>query len=285
MVGVAPQRVAIGAAASPLVGLVAASIPDGSRVLVAEGDFTSVLFPFAAQQHRGVQVREVPLDRIVESIDDTVDLIAVSAVQSADGRMIDVAALSRAAAAHNARVLLDVTQAIGWLPLDLHGIDYAVCAAYKWLLCPRGVAFLAVRPDRLEQITPHSAGWYAGEDIWESIYGLPLRLADDARRLDTSPDWFAWVAAAHTLDWFADQDLDAIYRHNIALADAFLVGLGSDPQGSAIVSIDTPGAPQALAAAGVATAVRGGRVRASFHLYNDDHDVAAAVTALRNAQG
>jgi selenocysteine lyase/cysteine desulfurase len=282
--GVAAQDVAIGSAVSSLVGLIAGSVPDGTRVLVAEGDFTSVLFPFAAQRHRGVQVREVPLECIVESVDDTVDLIAVSAVQSADGRMIDVPALTSTAAAYGARVLLDVTQAIGWLPLDLSAVDYAVCAAYKWLLCPRGVAFLAVRPDHLASVTPHSAGWYAGRDIWASIYGMPLRLADDARRLDTSPDWFAWVGAAHTLDWLAEQDLAAICRHNLALADSFVAGLGNASQRSAIVSIDVPGASDALARAGVASAVRGGRVRASFHLYNNDEDVAATVAALSDAR-
>jgi len=31
------------------VGLIAAALPTGARVLVAEGEFTSVSFPFAAQ--------------------------------------------------------------------------------------------------------------------------------------------------------------------------------------------------------------------------------------------
>jgi selenocysteine lyase/cysteine desulfurase len=146
------------------------------------------------------------------------------------------------------------------------------------------VAAVPTRPDHLASVTPHSAGWYAGRDIWASIYGMPLRLADDARRLDTSPDWFAWVGAAHTLDWLAEQDLAAICRHNLALADSFVAGLGNASQGSAIVSIDVPGASDALARAGVASAVRDGRVRASFHLYNNDEDVAAAVAALSDAR-
>jgi selenocysteine lyase/cysteine desulfurase len=281
LAGVGADQVSIGSSVSSLAGLVAASIPDGTRVLLAEGDFTSVLFPFAAQQGRGVTVRAVPLEHVVDAVDDTVDLIAVSAVQSADGRLVDVPALTAAAAVHDARVLLDVTQALGWLPVELSTVDYVVCAAYKWLLCPRGVAFLAVRPDRLESITPHAAGWYAGADIWNSIYGLPLRLSDDARRLDTSPDWFAFVGAVHSLELLAAQDMAAVRAHNVTLANAFLAGLGERPRDSAIVSIDVPGAAESLAAARVSTAVRGGKVRASFHLYNDDVDVAAAVAALR----
>jgi hypothetical protein len=85
-------------------------------VLCAEEDFTSVLFPFLADPR--LSVRTVPLDRLVNSIDDGVDLVAVSAVQSADGRVIDLDALARLAASAGARTLLDLTQSAGWLPID-----------------------------------------------------------------------------------------------------------------------------------------------------------------------
>ena len=49
---------------------------------------------------------------------------------------------------------------------------------------------------------------------------------------------------------------------------------------SAIVSTDVPGAADKLAAAGILAAVRAGSLRASFHLYNTDDDVDAALTAL-----
>ena len=48
--------------------LVAAALPDGARVLAAEGDFTSLLFPFATHAGRGVSVTTVPLDRLADSI-------------------------------------------------------------------------------------------------------------------------------------------------------------------------------------------------------------------------
>ncbi|WP_308209167.1 hypothetical protein [Actinoallomurus purpureus] len=66
----------------------------------------------------------------------------------------------------------------------------------------------------------------------------------------------------------------------IALADRFLAGLGLPPTGSAIVSVDVPGAAERLAAAGVRAAVRDGRLRAAFHLYTTDADVDLALNAL-----
>lgn len=278
--GVTPGDVAVGSTVSAFVGLVAAALPDGATVLVAAGDFTSVLFPLLAQQGRDVRVREVPLGELIAAVGDGIDLVAVSAVQSADGRVIDVDALRQAAGAHGVRVLLDITQAAGWLPLDVSSIDYVVCSGYKWLLAPRGVAFLAVRPDRRDSLIPHSAGWYAGADVWASIYGSPLRLAADARRFDISPAWFCWVGAAYSLELLAGIGVDAIHAHDRALADAFRQGLGLPPGDSAIVSLALSGEQASRLRRIARLASRAGRARASFHLYNDLDDVQRAVAAL-----
>jgi len=189
LVGVSSDRVAIGNQVSTFSGLVAAALPDGARVLAAEEDFSSVLFPFLAHADRGVRVETVPLDRLVEAIRPGVHLVAVSAVQSADGRIVPggLEGFASAAAEHGCLTYVDATQAVGWLPFDAGRFDFVSCATYKWLLSPRGTAFGVVRPERLDTVRPLYAGWYAGDDPWTSIYGSPLRLAKDARRLDISP--------------------------------------------------------------------------------------------------
>lgn len=278
--GLDPERVAIGSTVSELVGVVAAALPDAASVVVAEGEFTSVTFPFLAHADRGVQVTEVPLEEIPAAAGGA-DLVAVSAVQSADGRPVDLASLLAAAAAAGTRVLLDTTQSCGWLPLDCSAVDYVVCAGYKWLLCPRGTAFLAGTEEALAQLRPLSAGWYAGDDPWTSIYGLPLRLAGSARGLDISPAWFSWVGAAASLELLAGLDTASVHAHDTGLADTFLDRVGLPPQGSAIVTLDADeDVVERLSRAGVRTAMRAGRVRASFHLYNDLSDVELAATAV-----
>src|SRR4051794_25259193 len=57
LIGIPADRIAAGPQVSYFVGLVAASLKPGSTVLVADGDFTSLLFPFAAAP--GVRVRSV----------------------------------------------------------------------------------------------------------------------------------------------------------------------------------------------------------------------------------
>ncbi|WP_098957890.1 aminotransferase class V-fold PLP-dependent enzyme [Pseudonocardia sp. N23] len=278
LVGVGADRVAIGTAASQLLGPIAAAVPDGARVVVAEREFTSVSFPFAVQAGRGVTVTEVPPDRLVEAAAEA-DVVAVSVVQSADGRIADLDGLRAVRERHGTRVVLDVTQAAGWLPLSLAWADVVVGSGYKWLLAPRGTAWMALRDD--VEAVPHLAGWYASEDPWTGVYGLPPQLAADARAFDVSPAWTCQVGAAGSLPWLAGLDMAAVHAHCTRLADALRVALGTAPTGSAIVSVAAPGAIGRLAAAGVAASARAGGARVSFHLYNTADDLDRAVAALR----
>jgi selenocysteine lyase/cysteine desulfurase len=281
--GVDPGDVAVGAAVSGFAGLVAAALPAGARVLCAEGDFTSVLFPFLAQERRGVHVELVPLERLAEALDARHDLVAVSAVQSADGRIADLDALAAAAAHHGVRTFLDTTQATGWLAVDCARFDYTACAGYKWLLSPRGTAYFTLRPERREELVPHAAGWYAGEDVPNSYYDAPLRLAHDARRFDLSPAWLNWVGAAPALALLEDVGIDAIHAHDVGMAARLREGLGLEPYPSAIVSFSgaAPDTAEQLRAAGVMAAGRGGALRLSCHLYTTEREVDLALEVLK----
>lgn len=269
LVGVDPGTVAIGHQVSPLVGLIAASIADGSQVLTATDEFTSLTFPFAAQESRGLRVREVPLDELADAIDDSVDLVAVSAVQSATGAVADLDAVAEAADRHGARVLLDLTQAAGWLPVDATRFAYTVCGTYKWLLSPRGTAFLTIREDVLDSIVPAQAGWYAGEQPWESIYGLPLRLAADARRFDVSPAWFLWAGTNASLAFLERIGIEELHRHALEVEAAFATAAGLEPGGSAIRSLEADEAVSRLMAdIDAVGSIRAGRLRLAFHVNN-----------------
>ncbi|MGF1646824.1 MAG: aminotransferase class V-fold PLP-dependent enzyme [Kineosporiaceae bacterium] len=286
LVGTTADRVAVGSHVSVFAGLVAASVPDRAEVVTVAGDFTSIVFPLLAQAGRGVGVREVPLDEVARAVTDRTALVAVSAVQSADGRVADVAAITTAARDHGARVLLDVTQAAGWLPLDLADVDHAVCGGYKWLLAPRGTCFFTTTPEAAARLVPHAAGWYAGQDPWLSIYGGPLRLADDARRFDVSPAWHCWVGQAPALELLAEVGVERLHGHALGLANRFRAGVGLASGDSAIVSLAAAAAAgPALAAAGITASVRAGRLRLSFHVHNTAADADRAAEVLAGLVG
>lgn len=280
LVGVPAEDVAVGSAVSQLLAPVAAALTPGATVVVPEIEFTSNLFPWLVQAERGVRVRTVPLDRLVDAIDADTDLVAFSLVQSADGTVAAYDRIVAAARAHDALVVVDATQACGWLPFDAGLADVVAVGAYKWLMAPRGAAFAYLAPALRDRLRPDAAGWCAGRDVPASYYGPPLRLATDARRFDISPAWFSYVGAAPALELLAEVGLPAIRAHNVALANRFLTGLGRPAGHSAIVTVEVPGAQEQLEAAGVRAAVRAARVRASFHLYSTTADVDLALNVL-----
>jgi len=282
LVNVPSGQVAIGSQTSVMAGLIAASVPDGAEVLCVDGDFSSMVFPFLGQAHRGVTVRHVPLGELAGSITANTWLVAWSLVQSATGAIADADAIVAAATRNGAYTLCDTTQAAGWMPVDASTFDATVCHSYKWLCAPRGAAFLTVSTRFGARLNPAQAGWYAGESPWASCYGPEMNLAADARRFDVSPAWPAWVGAEPAIELFRSLDLGAVRAHTVALGDALCDGLDMDRLGQALVSWPDAGGRdfERLTQAGLVTSGRAGRVRVAFHLWNDEDDVADALSAL-----
>lgn len=277
LVGLPADRVAVGSAVSTHVGLISASLPAGSEVLCPEGEFASVINPFVVRDD--LKVRFAPLESLAEAVGPDTALVALSAVQSADGRAADLAAVRAATTAHGARMLVDASQAAGWLPFDASPYDYTVTAGYKWLLASRGVSYLTVSEEAQDALTPLHAGWVALADMWDAIYGPLRELAHGARRFDESPAFLAYHAAEPSLALLERIGIDAVHAHDTALAARYRTGLarlGHEPVPGASPIVSVPGLAarqDALLAAGISTSARAGTLRASFHLYNTEADV------------
>ena len=281
LVGVAPGRVAIGSQTSVLTSLVAAAVPDGAEVLIPDGDFSSIEFPFL--NHPGIRTRVVPLAALADAITEQTWLVAFSHVQSATGVVADLDAIVEAAARVGAYTFCDVTQAAGVAPVDASRFDVTVCHTYKWLCSPRGVAFMTLSERFDPLLTPLQAGWYAGEDPWTNVYGPTMSLAADARRFDVSPAWQAWVGAEPAIALFASLDLAEVWAFTSGLGDALCDAVGIPQQHQAIVTWpDASGDDiRRLIEAGIRISGRAGRLRASFHLWNDLSDVEAVARVVR----
>jgi selenocysteine lyase/cysteine desulfurase len=283
IVGIDAANVALLPAASVGVGIVAASLPPNARVLVAENEFTSLLFPLLVAQQHGATVAEVPIGRLAERVDPATDLVAFSLVDMQTGTVAPAADIVARARAAGARVLMDATHGIPFVDPLATSADFVVCAAYKHLLCPRGTAFLTVRDDRIPELRPWNANWRAADDPYARYVGGPLTLADTAARFDTSMAWHLWVGAAASLglidQWRRNGVLDAVLGTTAELADR----LGVAPTGSSIVAVpvaDMDAAREALARKRVKAGVHTTAVRLSCHAYTTPEDIDRAVDVL-----
>lgn len=298
----AADSVALVSSVSFAAATVATSLPHG-RVVVGSNEFRSNYFPWIALRDRGFDVVDVPAnddgivptDVLAGEIDGRTVLVAVSLVQSANGFRADLSRLIDAAREHGARVFVDACQSLGALRFDAatSGADYVTTHGYKWLLGPRGAAWLYVRPDRIDELRPLGPNWKTPEDPYADYYGGPLEYPKTARKLDVSLVWFSWPGARAALDLLLDLDPQEVETRCLDLAAIFREG--AEQQGfrvvpqevpSQIVAVTVPdpeGLQGRLNDHQVKAAVRGGFLRLGFHAFNTEDDVQTALKALGSA--
>ena len=287
LIGAAPARVALMPGVSVGSGLVAADLKPGDRAVVAGAEFTSVLFPLLVARQRGVDVVEVDdVDRLVEAITPGTKLVALSLVQMQTGRVLPISEVVDRAEAVGAQVLLDATHGVPFVPLDdvIDRIDYVAVAAYKHLLCPRGVAFLVVRDDHVGRLPPILANWRSSDAPYSHFYGGPLALAEGAAQYDVSFGWITWLGAAASLKLLVEWQAAGALEEPVALARSLADRLGIDWGGGTLVCPPIDDADRVRAALTehrIKASFRGTAVRLSTHVYNDEADLDKAVAAIR----
>lgn len=306
LLGAAPEGVALHPSVSTAAAQIASGLPversgRAANLVVGESEFRSNLYPWLAQAARGLEVRVLPFHRgtlrieeLEQCIDDDTVLCAVSSVQSSNGFRIDLERLSACCRRHGAWLAVDATQSAGALCLPLELCDFVFVTAYKWLLAPRGSAFLYVRPELVGEFEPLAPGWKTPPDPYAGYYGPPLELSDTASRFDVSVAWSIVRATAVALDYVRTIGPEEIEPRVLGLAQRFRDGareLGltlpfGDEHGSQIVGLSVPDADvlaTKLEEARVRAAVRDGYLRVSFHLFNDEQDVGRVLEVLRAA--
>jgi selenocysteine lyase/cysteine desulfurase len=291
ILGLPSEDIALEPAVSVAAAIVMSSIGSGDEILAPRDEFASILLPaLAAAKHRGATVRRVEFSALPDSISERTALVLSSHVRSNDGRVQDIDALGAAAARAGARVLLDATHSAGVLPIDAarRGIHYVVAAAYKHLLCPRGVAFLGISSSHLSDLVPIAASWRAARRPYDYYYGPELSdLALTAARYDVSLAWHSWLGAAESLTFLRSIPERARREWCVGLTDELADQLGVRPTGSSVLALrvrDAAAARNELEANGVRCSGRGESLRLSFHLYNDADDVAAVARLLSKLQ-
>lgn len=110
--------------------------------------------------------------QILESISDDTILVALGSVHWTDGTRFDLEGISKRAREKDALFVIDGTQSVGALPLDINSIqpDALICAGYKWLMGPYGTS-LGYFGERLLDGSPLEEGWIVRKNS-ENFGGL-----------------------------------------------------------------------------------------------------------------
>lgn len=271
---------------------------DNVVLMTNELEFPSVVLPAVKRAALGVDVRVVRREgwhvseaSIASAVDTRTRLVFVSHVSYRTGYRLDLPRLSELLHGSNAILAVDATQSLGVVPVETFACDFLVATTCKWLLGPHGLGIFVWNRKRRPDVIPTRIGWYSVVDDLE----FPYELKSDAERFEFGgPNQLGIYALEAGLQALTAHPVERLAAHAqalTALAHAELSELNlplMTPDGSArqagIVAWEDAdyGATAAqLAAQGVVVTGSSGRIRAGFHLYNDDNDVERLVTAMR----
>lgn len=143
--------------------------PRRNKIVYSELEFPSIRYFYQAQQGIEIQVVPcpdgitVPLEAMLEAIDERTLAVPISHVIYKSGFVQDVAPIVEKAHAMGALVILDTYQSCGVVPVNVKEleVDFAVGGSIKWLCGGPGVAYLYVRPGLHERLEPRLTGWLA----------------------------------------------------------------------------------------------------------------------------
>ena len=302
------ESVAILSCASELLGQLPFLIhpPAGKHVLAVSTDFPALTRPWLRYaQANDCEVRFVDddpacdlTDRIIENIDSSTAVVAVSLVQYATGTLIDVGRLRQATLTVGARLVVDVTQAAGAVKVDARswGADAVVTSGYKWLGGHGGVALGTVSHDLLNQ-APILPGWMGAPDAFD-FDATRVDFAPGGRRFTQSTMSYVSMAGLKTaIQQLLSLGMDKIEHHARGLAMSLVEDveetgwtpfreIGDSAASSHLVSLAHPTMNAAeiaekLRKNRVVCGVRNGRIRVSIAPFNNSEDVSALVAVLK----
>ncbi|HVZ06463.1 aminotransferase class V-fold PLP-dependent enzyme [Rhodopila sp.] len=281
------------------VSIVAESLDwrEGDAIAIDAVEYPSVVGPIALRRHppvRLIQARGSDPDRLVQVAGPGTRIIAASYVSYLTGERVDLHALRRAADRIGALLVVDFTQASGYLPIEASLADFAFSACYKWMLGITGVAIAYWNRTRQPDWAPASAGWHAFAPGGRGYDVLPPLKSDAMRFTRGNPAHCPIYVLNNALSYLHRYDPATVQRHVQGLTTALLGQLHdlqiptttpADParHGASVCipSVRAAELEETLRARGVFTWNGQGRVRISFHGYNDAADVDRIVAALR----
>jgi selenocysteine lyase/cysteine desulfurase len=285
-------------------------IERGTRVIVLEDDHSSPVLEWhtrAETQGFAVETVRRPDDgdwtsAVLAAIERSgaapISLASISSLHWSDGGLIDVEKVGAALRQRGAIFLVDATQSVGVLAMDVRRLDpdFVMFPTYKWLLGPYGRAFLYVAKRHQDGIPlEQTAGGRRDVRAENAVYFSDLGYLPDARRFDMGErDHFislemASIGMEMMTEWGADAIAERLRMLTNRIAEG-VRGFGLsvlEPQFRTphILSLGfrdgiPKGLVEGLASEGIYVATRLGRMRVSPHVFNDEEDEDRFVAGL-----
>jgi selenocysteine lyase/cysteine desulfurase len=283
------------------------SLKPGDRILVMAEEFPSNVLPWrraAEQVGAALTTVATPADgdwtaAILQEIRPGIRVVALSHCHWTNGALLDLVRISAACRQMGAIFVLDVTQSLGALPLDLAALDpdFMVAAGYKWLLCPYGFGLMYIAP-RWRDARPLEETWLAraNAEDFATLVNYNEVYRPGARRFDVGETCVntilpGAIAALEQLKaWGVGRIAESLKAISAGIvpeleAQGFAVPLASRRAPHMFGATLPPGRSDDVAASlreqGVFVSRRGSSIRFAPHLHVTEADLAQLAAALK----
>jgi kynureninase len=244
-----------------------------------------------------IDQRHSPRDLVQweERINDETAAVLITHVHSNSGILSPIAKIAALAHIKQAKVIVDVAQSIGVVPVDALAwqADCILGSCVKWLCGGPGAGFIWLEPSQINTLKPLDVGWFSHAnpfefDIEHFIY------ADDAKRFwGGTPSIAPFATALGSLQQINHIGLAKIAQHNRHLrqkvyqaAEPLLLSQHNlDDEGGTLCLDFKPQAMLAFVEDLTSFAAyfdqRGAILRLSFHIYNTDQQATLLLESLK----
>lgn len=306
MYGLTEDEVGICSSSSEAYNLAALALKlrDQDEVVINDLDFPAGATPWLQESCPAIvkvwRSRQGALhpEDLVPLLGPRTRLVTTSLVSFFNGFRIDLAAVVETVRKHApALIAVDVTQALGRIPLDLAGVDLVVSSTHKWILASHGGGLVGVPAARAGAWTVPAGGWFNLQDAFgPNRFERAVSFAGAAGFTVGMPNFPAVYAIRAALEYIDTIGVSAIDRAARPLILACLEGVAELPvelltptKEHAIAGILAFRHPQAealnqcLKADNIHIMSHAGRLRVAIHGYNTMADVEKFLASLKRA--
>ena len=301
--GLTAKEIGICSCASEAYNLAASALGfrEGDEVIINDLDFPSGATPWLQPSCPATvkvwRAREGALrtEDLKPLLGPKTRLVTVSLVSFFNGYRIPLREVVNTVRANSPGLIaVDVTQALGRIPLDLQDVDLIVSATHKWILASHGGGLVGVPASRAAEWTATAGGWFNLENAFENDRFEQAVTKPGADSFSVGmPNYGAIYAANAGLNYLLSIGVEAIAQHADPLVRTCIEGVRNLP-----VELITPTDPETLAGIFAfrhpkAEEINGqlhdrnihimshaGRLRVAIHGYNTQDDIKCFLQAL-----
>lgn len=313
-----PERIAIIPSASYGIANVANNVhlKPGENIIMVEDQFPSNVYSWQRLvETSGAELRIIKApasshrseawnEAILQAIDDQTRLVAMANIHWADGTLFDLMAIRQRTREVGALLVLDGTQSVGALPIDVSVLqpDALICAGYKWLLGPYSLGLAYYGPTFDEGI-PIEENWINrlhSYDFKNLVNYQPAYEPGAARYSVGEQSNFVLVPMLNAaLEQLLDWGIENIQTYTKNLSEKPLetlqeLGCKVEPLAHRCghlfgiriqeAHFDFQKLHESLAAQKVYVSLRGSAIRVSPHVYNDAADFEQLIHCFKQAR-